>query len=524
VTGYEVLCEALGIAPDGRQVVKCPAHDDNRESLSVGLGDDGRALLYCHAGCLTADVVKALGLEVADLFNSHRGDIIVAEYVYADGDGKPLTRVQRTQPKGFTQQAWDPVKLMWKTTLGNAKRVPYKLPGLLNSPEVWIVEGEKDADRMWAEGYPATTLMGGAGKWRDEYAQYFRGKVVHFVADNDKPDPKTGRLPGIEGVLKVKNALRGVAKGLVVYINPHGKDATDLFNAGFGVGDLVVYNTASDEALKPLAWQEFEVEETSWLFEPYLPKHARVLCFGTAGSLKSLWAMWLGKRLADQGHKVAYFSLEMSSHETAKRLQKLRPPPDRFQCYREFSFTSQEYLASAIDLFQGYSLIVVDSWSAAAAQMDLKESNQAIARMDKEVFQPLVDETGATLLILDNTGHGMQTDKGLVKPEHARGASAKGDKMELTIYLDRPLEEDNHTTKVKVKKMRLDVRIPKPIVVRTDPHDIDFRVLGEKGEDLGSMWDYFGDVPDPGKFEAKKSTLDLLREARDAVGPSGAAG
>jgi hypothetical protein len=53
---------------DGRYMARCPAHDDAHASLCIGCGDDGRALLDCKAGCLTADVVRALGLTMADLF------------------------------------------------------------------------------------------------------------------------------------------------------------------------------------------------------------------------------------------------------------------------------------------------------------------------------------------------------------------------------------------------------------------------------------------------------------------------
>jgi hypothetical protein len=46
---------------------RCPSHDDQRASLSVGEGGDGRALLHCHAGCDLEDVLRALDLERADL-------------------------------------------------------------------------------------------------------------------------------------------------------------------------------------------------------------------------------------------------------------------------------------------------------------------------------------------------------------------------------------------------------------------------------------------------------------------------
>jgi hypothetical protein len=51
----------------------CPTHNDNVNSLSIAQGADGRALLYCHAGCAFKKVVAALGIHVCDLFVNQRG-------------------------------------------------------------------------------------------------------------------------------------------------------------------------------------------------------------------------------------------------------------------------------------------------------------------------------------------------------------------------------------------------------------------------------------------------------------------
>ena len=39
---------------------RCPAHDDHNPSLSIKDGDNGKLLLYCHAGCDYRDIVEAL--------------------------------------------------------------------------------------------------------------------------------------------------------------------------------------------------------------------------------------------------------------------------------------------------------------------------------------------------------------------------------------------------------------------------------------------------------------------------------
>ena len=50
----------------------CPAHDDREPSLSINEGDDGRILLYCHAGCSTQGVLLALDMTFRDLFPRRR--------------------------------------------------------------------------------------------------------------------------------------------------------------------------------------------------------------------------------------------------------------------------------------------------------------------------------------------------------------------------------------------------------------------------------------------------------------------
>lgn len=47
---------------DFRYKALCPAHDDNKESLSVRLGDEQAVVFHCHAGCEPEEVVDALGI------------------------------------------------------------------------------------------------------------------------------------------------------------------------------------------------------------------------------------------------------------------------------------------------------------------------------------------------------------------------------------------------------------------------------------------------------------------------------
>jgi 5S rRNA maturation endonuclease (ribonuclease M5) len=53
-----------------------------------------------------------------------------------------------------------------------------------NEEWILIVEGEKDVDRLVSEGFVATCNSGGAGKFRAEFAHYFKGVRVAILSDN----------------------------------------------------------------------------------------------------------------------------------------------------------------------------------------------------------------------------------------------------------------------------------------------------------------------------------------------------
>jgi hypothetical protein len=53
---------------NGSWTARCPAHADKGPSLAVRENEDGRILLHCFAGCETANVLGALGMDMTDLF------------------------------------------------------------------------------------------------------------------------------------------------------------------------------------------------------------------------------------------------------------------------------------------------------------------------------------------------------------------------------------------------------------------------------------------------------------------------
>lgn len=109
----EILSRLDGVkGGDGQWSACCPAHDDKRQSLSVGVGEDGKVLLHCHAGCAVEDIAAATGLTMRDLFvedkppdrsRSTAGKSpVVATYNYLDDAGQLLAQKLRRADKTFS--------------------------------------------------------------------------------------------------------------------------------------------------------------------------------------------------------------------------------------------------------------------------------------------------------------------------------------------------------------------------------------------------------------------------------------
>jgi putative DNA primase/helicase len=223
--------------PSGWQA-RCPAHEDRRASLSIGEGEDGRLLLHCHAGCAFDDIMTAAGIERAKPNGHDQGQQkarIVATYCYHDAAGKLVYQVVREEPKAFLQRRPNGGD-DWIWNLKGVERVPYRLPALLKASEAIVCEGEKDCDNLARLGFAATTNPGsgeGGRKWPASFAQWFVGRHVRILPDNDAPGHKhaaavAGKLADAAASIKVV-ALPGL---------PPKGDVSDWLAAGGDVDQL----------------------------------------------------------------------------------------------------------------------------------------------------------------------------------------------------------------------------------------------------------------------------------------------
>ncbi|MGB0716811.1 MAG: hypothetical protein ACPGXK_13090 [Phycisphaerae bacterium] len=218
---------------------KCPTHDDHKASLSINVGDGGHVLLKCHAGCKTEDVCQGMRLTLRDLFPRNRKKNgegqIVKTYDYCDAYGKQLYQVVRYEPKDFRQRRPDG-KGGWIWNLKSTPRVLYRLRELLAAQSdewVFVVEGEKDADRLARLGLVATCNAGGAGKWKtlaDDTA--LENRKVAIICDKD--------AAGRKHAADVASRSNGRAQELRVLELPgDGKDVSDWLDAG-GTRDKLI--------------------------------------------------------------------------------------------------------------------------------------------------------------------------------------------------------------------------------------------------------------------------------------------
>ena len=257
---------------------RCPVHGDKNPSLEVKIQSDDKISVKCHVGCDYRDILSALGLSPSFLYPPHKQknhdpvvssdkSRIIKVYTYKKKNGHPAFEVVRFEPKDFRSRAID-----WKQkgswSMKGVERVPYNLPAIARSiakgfPIIYV-EGEKDADNGNAlDGFSFTTVAGGCGKWREEYAEHFRDADIIFIPDNDEP--------GIKGVLRVAKKLRGIAKRIRILNLPVGYkgDLSDWIAAG---GDW--------EQLKELIAMEAVFLDEAVLVDRLNKKHAAIMIQG----------------------------------------------------------------------------------------------------------------------------------------------------------------------------------------------------------------------------------------------------
>jgi len=220
----------------GHWIAKCPAHDDSNPSLSIGEAG-GRVLVHCHAGCEQTVVIAALtvlGLWTDPPQNAgSTKPVVVSTYDYTDAAGILLYQVVRTKPKGFFQRIPDGAGRWINRGPKAERKVLYHLPELLESPIIFLPEGERDVESLRTHGFTASCEAGGASSpWLPQYTEALRGREVDIIPDND--------AVGWERATRIARALLGAAARIRILDLPtSAKDITDWFSIGHSECELI---------------------------------------------------------------------------------------------------------------------------------------------------------------------------------------------------------------------------------------------------------------------------------------------
>ncbi len=233
-------------------------------------------------------------------------------YEYYNSDGEMAYQVLRYSPKAFRQRRPDG-KGGWLWNMNDVEPLPFNLVGILTNPDapIFIVEGEKAAERLNRLGLVATTSHGGAGKWAESLGQYFTGRNVIVLPDNDNAgerhaDQVVRSLWGKASKIK-RVKLDGLPdKGDVVDWLFRGGTVETLMGV---VKDTAALDSAPDEldapdeapeaeddgALKPFALMRrgevWAMPPVDFLVGDLIPERSFAMIYGAPGSGKSFLAI-----------------------------------------------------------------------------------------------------------------------------------------------------------------------------------------------------------------------------------------
>ncbi|MBP6218860.1 MAG: hypothetical protein KA436_09755 [Oligoflexales bacterium] len=188
---------------------------------------------FCHRcgskGSFSSLYTKILGFN-SSLAQRHEVKShfkITKRYLYMDDNGREHLRITRLEnPQGqkkFFQEFHD--GKIFK--LGGARRQvqPYRFSIWKNHPKIYLVEGEKCVEAISDLNHPevdATTTPGGCKNWKQEYANFFTGKVVGILPDNDEPGHQYAQAAFID--------IQRVARFVYIVDLPGLDEGEDIFD------------------------------------------------------------------------------------------------------------------------------------------------------------------------------------------------------------------------------------------------------------------------------------------------------
>lgn len=507
---YQELIPSLKVNGKKEALGLCPFHDDHNPSLSVNVETGLYCCPVCGAGgdlfmfwqkTKNVDFPTALR-EIGKMAGVVDTSVKPAEkipskikcvYRYTDEAGKTLFEVVRFDPKTFRQRHPDG-KGGHVYSMSNVRLVPYNLPAIIANDTAYICEGEKDADNLAKLGLVATTNPQGAGKWREEFGQYFTGKDVVVLCDNDEPGKKHGhdvarKLNGSAKSIKVVEQLPGVPlKGdvsgwLTLPGNTKEKLLEIIENTPAWVlsknecGKYHIKITTIDDML--------QYEPPKYLIKPFLYKHTlnllqslpgtgkSVLTLSFADALTSNKPLWGNYDCTERG-KVLIVDEENPGSIHRDRLEKMGIDKDvqiHFIHYQGVKIDNPGWLESLIKfIYEGkYVLVVFD---ALIRLHSGKENDSDEMSKVMRGFREIVRRGNTTVLII----HHERKSRDGEKRERSRGSGDIIGAIDSQLILEEGnATDDGKELFLHPGKTRLKAFAPIRLVLNTDTLNISFK-------------------------------------------------
>ena len=125
----------------GHYQALCPAHRDQKPSLAISEGLDGRVLLKCWAGCSVVAILGAAGLRVSQLFPS----------------SKPLTKARREEflRKKGSREAWNEARTEYSREVFDRERMSEIRARNLGGELAFTADGSPEEERLIREFHVA---------------------------------------------------------------------------------------------------------------------------------------------------------------------------------------------------------------------------------------------------------------------------------------------------------------------------------------------------------------------------------
>ncbi|WIA57633.1 AAA family ATPase [Sphingobium sp. WTD-1] len=229
---------------------------------------------------------------------------VTGTYEFADADGSVLYRTVRKEhpakPKRFEAQRPNG-KGGWLNKLGDCPRVIYRYPEIKAAigkaavtdepmPTVYLVEGERKADKLAGWGFLATAVAFGAQGWRRSYAEALERCNVIILPDNDD----VGRAFAQKASADLEAAGCSVRIIDLPGLPPKG----DIMDWTGSADDLRALVSEVPALVDADDWPELDLAvcakskapEREWLVDGWIPANKATLLAGDGGVGKSLLA------------------------------------------------------------------------------------------------------------------------------------------------------------------------------------------------------------------------------------------